>query len=145
MSEQDKKKLCWNCEGSVARHLETCPYCGVYLSPSQQDEKEERTKLAPPYPAQNAKAQAIPKPPFQTEPVEPRESEREEEPTGSMVAPLTLLLLGTSSGLFGLTLWLFSEQGRLTLSWSEDWGPVFLVAALPLLGFGIRYLSRLTP
>lgn len=153
MNEQVKKKLCWNCEGSVAKHLETCPYCGVYLSPSQQDLQEAPPKssksLNPPFPSSKKSAASISgKPPFQDESAtaeeeevhEESESEREE---GSFLSPLLMFIAGTSFGLFGLSLWLFSEGGRLTLSWSEDWASVFMLIALPLLIFGSRSLIRL--
>ena len=35
-----KKKLCWSCEGRVAKEAENCPYCGVYLSPNMPETPE---------------------------------------------------------------------------------------------------------
>ena len=141
MSEP-KKKLCWNCEGSVAKHLETCPYCGVYLSPSQQDPEEMPT---PPYPVASDKGEAIPKPPYQSETLPNGSLElRANAPSENSIAqPLFLLLPGTTFLLFGLILWLFSEDGRFTLSWNQDWGPVFFLTSLPLLGWGSRTLRGL--
>lgn len=151
MNEQVKKKLCWNCEGSVAKHLETCPYCGVYLSPSQQDLQEAPSKtLNPPFPSsKKSPASSLGKPPFQDENAEEvaedahEEEESSEREEGSFLSPLLMFIAGTSFGLFGLSLWLFSEGGRLTLSWSEDWASVFMLIALPLLIFGGRSLIRL--
>jgi hypothetical protein len=34
MNKVLKKRLCWNCEGSVAVNAETCPYCGVSVIPA---------------------------------------------------------------------------------------------------------------
>lgn len=132
MSEPVKKKLCWNCEGSVAKQLETCPYCGVYLSPTEHDsQRDERNLLAPPYPSESLKAETAATP---EERVNPHEEEE------SMLAPLIFLLAGVTFLLFGLTLWLFSERGRLTLSWNADWGLMFILLAVPLLFFGLRRL-----
>lgn len=36
-----KKKLCWNCEGTVDREAENCVYCGVYLHPDDVELIEE--------------------------------------------------------------------------------------------------------
>ena len=145
MSEPVKKKLCWNCEGSVAKQLETCPYCGVYLSPTDPQGNlaghEERDLLTPPYPQEKRKEERSYAAPF---PSESKDEEGEEvtEGEGSFLAPLVLFFSGFTFGLFGLALWLFSEKGRLTLSWNADWGPLFMLLALPLLFFGGRSLWR---
>ena len=34
MNKTAKKRLCWNCEGSVSLEAETCPYCGVSVIPA---------------------------------------------------------------------------------------------------------------
>ena len=44
--------------------------------------------------------------------------------------------------LFGL-LHSFLGGGHFTLSWNQDWGPVFFLTSLPLLGWGIRTLMGL--
>lgn len=135
MSEPVKKKMCWNCEGSVAKQLETCPYCGVYLSPTESDsQSDERNLLSPPYPRESLKSEAIAT-------SEERASSSEGE--DFVLAPLIFLLSGTTFLLFGLTLWLFSEGGRLTLSWNADWSLIFMLLALPLLFFGLRRMLRL--
>jgi hypothetical protein len=135
MSDKDKKKLCWNCEGSVLRHLETCPYCGVYLSPTEQD-LSHHPLIPPPYPLANENGS-----PEVVEGVAAQAVLEKEEK--SLLTPLLTLISGSSLLLFGLSLWLFSERGRLTLSWSDDLAPVFLLVALPLLFFGGRNLNRL--
>ena len=143
MSEKDKRKLCWNCEGSVLRHLETCPYCGVYLSPSEQDLNSH--SLLPPFPKEEPKESFDPI--YQTAPEEESQEteslESEEVKDDGGVYTLAMLLGGTSFLLFGASLWLFSDKGILTLSWSQDWAPVFLLVAVPLLVFGGRSLVKL--
>lgn len=39
--DTSKKKLCWNCEASVSRSLANCPYCGVYLHRSNEEDENE--------------------------------------------------------------------------------------------------------
>ncbi len=41
MSAVPKKKLCWNCEGNVAREVDNCTYCGVYLQAPELDEDNQ--------------------------------------------------------------------------------------------------------
>lgn len=142
VGDQDKRKLCWNCEGSVLRHLESCPYCGVYLSPSDQSD-DSQNLLSPPFPSSKF-GHSVPKPPYQSQENPTSETEIATTPaTHSLLSPLLMFITGTSFGLFGLTLWLFSEKGRLTLSWNEDWAMVFLIISAILLIFGGRSLSRL--
>lgn len=137
MNEKEKKKLCWNCEGSVLRHLETCPFCGVYLSPSEQD------LLSPPYPPQEGKDSFDPV--YESDQEAPHEEALSlpEEAQGSKTELYTLLALlsGTSFLIFGLAVWLFSDKGRLTLSWSQDVAPFYLSMSLALLGIAF-YLAR---
>lgn len=133
MNEQMKKRLCWNCEGSVSKQLETCPYCGVYLSPTDQSGNEDRHLLSPPFPQEATKEE--------TRNELKNEKEEAEEET-SILASLVLFLSGFTFALFGLALWLFADKGRLTLSWSADWAPLFMLLSLPLLFFGIRSLLK---
>ena len=37
---EKKTKLCWNCEGNVARDAVNCKYCGVYLHQNEEEERE---------------------------------------------------------------------------------------------------------
>lgn len=32
MNKKNEKKLCWNCDGSIALQQDQCPYCGVDLT-----------------------------------------------------------------------------------------------------------------
>lgn len=148
MSEPVKKRLCWNCEGSVAQQLETCPYCGVYLSPTEHNDFgknsfQENNLLSPPYPQESSKGSRIPAPPYQGE-AEGHMGEAAEPEETSLLSTLLFFLSGGTFLLFGLTLWLFSQEGRLTLSWNSDWGLMFFIMALPLLFLGFRGLSKLT-
>lgn len=152
MAQNVKKKLCWNCEGNVARNLETCPYCGVYLNPQGADNKEDKSDknlIKPPYPIQNSKkaslkAGDIPKPPYVPE--EKEEDEEEEEVLAAPQEPranaflyaLLLILAGSQFALFGLMLYLFSDRGQLVLSWSQDYGIAFLALSVPLMGWGVK-------
>jgi len=54
MNHSLKKKLCWNCEGSVNLESETCPYCGVSVIPATLEGQEispmsQTTRFTPSY------------------------------------------------------------------------------------------------
>lgn len=156
MNARPKKKLCWNCEGSVSSTIETCPYCGVSVVGISAD-----LSPAPPYRFVNAKQEpAIPVSPFsdfpQAQPKEPREAVLEEEEetlaeeegnspneTKLTIIVLAALFLGSVFFVFGFALFLFSEEGRLSLEWNASYWYAYLLLSLPLLFFGFQKLNQI--
>lgn len=157
MSATPKKRLCWNCDGSVPLHTEHCPYCGVYIEQMADSVEEEQEDVhAPPFAAagtgqRDAGALA---PPFAL----PRkgkasasksaeaQAKTQIRPVGEnrrVVFPLLLLLCGSVFTLFGLVLLLFSENGIFTLKWNGDHWILYLIGGFVLLGVGWRLLGRL--
>lgn len=147
MNKPIKTKLCWNCEGSVSRSAENCPYCAVYLNPDTEDLREE--VISAPYSAKK-NSYEIPKAPYS-----PSEEGSEEDPHvheaalpknqtnfQALFLPLTLLTTGLVSLFFSLMLFLFSENGKLTLQWNGDTWYFYALLAVPLLFFGWRYLDQ---
>lgn len=155
MSAVPKKKLCWNCEGSVSRQIENCPYCGVYLhtfdSPIEALWK----------PSQEETIEEVPKPLYQ---ISDSESSSQEQGTQSEshtsgapsiswkkfsehfqqeLFPILFLMAGSICLLFGIVLTLFSHDGILTLVWKQEQGYFFLLFALPLLLLGWKFFSDL--
>lgn len=157
MKAKSKKKLCWNCEGSVSLQVENCPYCGVYVSP----ENEGKDNLfAPPYSSQLETKQDIPVPPYALNNTTAEETtslqdddlqESEDEKTSDEVVdqikdfiqPMILLLAGTVFFIFGLTLLLFSHEGVFTLKWNGNYWFLYLLISLPMLGFGWITLQKI--
>ena len=151
MSKPIKTKLCWNCEGSVSRAAENCPYCAVYLNPEGDDFNEEPALKAPYRPEKNLGSE-IPKAPYN--PANPSHEESHEHDVeeaaldGSQSVfqatflPLIFLTTGLISLFFSLMLFLFSENGKLTLQWDGDMWYVYALFALPLLFMGWRYLEQ---
>lgn len=134
MAGQVKKKLCWNCEGNVSNSQETCPYCGVYLSPQGLNEDPITTS-----PFKKSKAEEeIPAPPYQPEAIHNENGAEAQEAEENLLVPLAALMGGALLALFGLVIYFFSTNGRLTLSWDSDWGLIFLAVSLPLLYIGYR-------
>jgi hypothetical protein len=157
MSKNAKKKLCWSCEGRVAREAENCPYCGVYLSPNVPEvaNTSPAKPLTPPYtiPTQaNQKALAAPYQPQNTQEDSEGDSEEgdkevatpmESNDTKAVMIPLILLLAGSVLFIFGATLYLFSHNGVFTLRWNGDYWMYYLLLALPMLIWGWLSLGKI--
>lgn len=148
MSAVPKKKLCWNCEGNVSREIDNCPYCGVYLHAVEEEEETSQWNI--PYRFPSTKQEEIPSPLYQ-QPEEPKEpSIVDETPKESSypldklkqeVLPLLFLMTGSLFFLFGTVLFLFSDNGTLTLQWKGDHWIYFLGISLPTLYFGWKWLQ----
>lgn len=164
MSAVPKKKLCWNCEGNVAKGLDNCPYCGVYLHETdieddtlwnpnyspKAEEEEENVSYLPFYQVDSESEESQQK---QREKASKREanSGSDESPLiwknlfvqlKQDVFPLLFMMMGSIFFLFGAVLLLFSQDGTLTLQWRESDGLFFFCAALPLIFFGWRFFQQ---
>lgn len=128
------KKLCWNCDGNVELDTQRCPYCAADLeSPVAVADENVEPELTPPYPAQEQ----------MSSPAEATQAGGLQELSpGDMVWPLAMILSGAVFLLFGLALFLHSGQEYMTLQWSSDAWPMYLIPALPLLYFGWKRLPK---
>lgn len=150
MSKPIKTKLCWNCEGSVSRAAENCPYCAVYLSPEGEDLTQASSSIRAPYQVEKNVSSDIPKAPYNPASSSEENSEDVQESTldspntgfQATFLPLIFLTTGLISLFFSLMLFLFSENGKLTLQWDGDMWYVYALFALPLLFIGWRYLDQ---
>ncbi len=156
MSATPKKRLCWNCDGSLSLAVDQCTYCGASLkegaNPKQAKKKQGVDPLAPPYAMlQEAKPAKAPQPPFEglgKRVVEEEEDVVSEENVNTsdsttVFSSLLFLLGGSVFFLFGLVLWLFSQNGVFTLNWNGDYWYVYLSSGLALLGLGCKVLKGL--
>lgn len=147
MSALPKKKLCWQCEGSIDRHMDNCPYCGVYVH-AQEDESNSSwnpsfsLKLLSKEKKESAAEKKEPEPMGETAAV--KETPVEVNPFEHIkteIMPLALLLAGSCFFLFAIVLLLFSHEGTLTLRWNGDNWIYYMLVALPSLFFGWRTLT----
>lgn len=151
MSKPVKQKLCWNCEGSVARTLDNCPFCGVYLNPeeSASDDFAAEENKAPYVPSEKVEEE-VPEAPYQPQQklqeaalkftaVETQYTPLFKE----IVAPLFLLTAGSIAALFAILLLFFASNGKLTLEWDAELWYFYAIAAIPLLIAGWKSLSPL--
>lgn len=151
MNAVPKKKLCWNCEGNVARSIDNCPYCGVYLHATEDVEEDSWN---PPYKLTTLKTdqQDIPSPHYtaQEDTVETNLVEEETDLSPSPfnhdlkkdLLPLLLFLSASIFFVFGLILMLFSQNGVLTLQWNGNLWPLFLFGSAPLFFFGFHFFQK---
>lgn len=143
---ETKKKMCWNCEGNVARDATNCIYCGVYLQ-REQDLVEEMYE--PPFPSNGNKEspEETHEPPFLSEGAKEESSNSifASAPVTSAWKELLIaqisLSLGGALALFALILFFFSKDGVLTLKWDGEFWIYCLSLGVPLLLIGIRTLS----
>lgn len=146
-----KKKLCWNCEGQVSFQQENCTFCGVYLNPLDEAEKEDAL-FAPPYRLEdNEDESQIPLSPYANREEAPS---LESQPTAvphtestsliqGILIPLVLLLSGSVFLIFSLALMLFARKGLFTLHWDGTYWFIYLIAGVFMLGFGAYTLQNL--
>ena len=163
MNDNEKKKMCWNCEGDVHFYALQCPYCGVDLGGGETDKEEEEPDLqdAPYRPVDSNLEQDdvdIPEAPYaprQPENEEVTEEEWQENLNEAEehiiqpdfkygILPLILLLPGAVFLLFSMCLFLFSgDDGFLTLQWRGSFWPFYFVSSIPLIFYGWRSLKKL--
>ena len=149
MSAIPKKKLCWNCEGNVSREIDNCPYCGVYLHGAELEESSYWN------PSQHtSKTEEIPSPLYQIHQEEEAEEREESNPIPSRtvelfsqlkqdVLPILGLMTGSVFFLFSMLLFLFAQNGTLTLQWDGSYWLYFFLMSIPCLYIGWRTFQRL--
>ena len=124
------KKLCSNCDGYVHIYEMQCPYCGVDLSADEDSDvsledqeayiEEERELIAAMPDAQEEEEAE-----WEEAPVSLEKSEKPEE-LDNPFAALVLLLPGSIFLFFGISLFLFSDNGFLTFRFNAKYWFLYL-------------------
>jgi len=151
-SQLQKKKLCWNCEGTVSFHEETCPYCGVSVIPAFLE--GAGADFSPPYSKHHEQELDIPRSPYalnsndaKNEEAGSQTEKEDAEPAlddfKSSMTAISLLLSGSVFLLFSLALSLFSKEGVLTLQWDGTVWYVYLLVGIPLMLLGWKSLMKI--
>jgi hypothetical protein len=145
MVKNAEKKMCWNCDATVSMHFASCPYCGVDLSVEPPPEARftfdgksvgNPFQKAPQY-REEIKVAAI-QDPNQADQAEEEDSKK----VGTQeILSFLLLLPGALLMLFALFILFFSNQGMLTLQWSQTTSYFYFITSLPLLYLGWK-ISR---
>lgn len=169
------QKMCWSCDGHVHVYELQCPYCGADLSEEEKQElkraiewaQEETSFQDSSFEEEISQEKIVQEkeemqkelehPPFASliEEIEEatvdgasRWEERgppENRDLENPLASLLLLLPGSLFFLFGLALFLFSQNGILTFKFSGKYWFVYLLGSWPLLYFGWRSLFPREP
>ncbi len=171
MNDQERQKMCWNCDASVSRDATFCPFCGADLMSHAQHEHDEEGRgdmfssksldeslaslYKPPYSVRDHEGYGVPRNdmrkrrhPYESFPREdeaPLSDEMDDEPLVEKRLgggwPLILLSIGGQLMTLGLLLFFFSSGGKLTLEWNARYWFLYCIASLPILYFGWRMLS----
>jgi hypothetical protein len=161
MSSTPKRKLCWNCDGSVSLAVDQCTYCGASLKEgaAPQPLKKPQDEFKPPFamPRVAEGMTEIPQPPFDIlgrggsaaaavvgndQQIPANENAQKAGTLRQAVSPLLYLLAGSVFFLFGIALSLFSQNGVFTLQWTTDYWYVYLCGGTVFLIAGWRSLSQ---
>ncbi len=151
MSAVPKKKLCWQCDGSIPQDcVDNCPYCGVYLLATEDAEK---SRWNPSYQSSNEDEEA-PTPLYQLQQEKETTKETSEEASTFFfsssellqslkndLGPILMLMAGSIFFLFGIVLLLFSHNGFLTLQWNASNWIYFLGLSVPLIYVGWKLVK----
>ena len=154
MLSAKKKKMCWNCDGTVGFDASFCPYCGCDLAQGVEGKKVEKHEpeenlsslYTPPYSGSSDKLSH-----HYTEEMAANavfQSDEEDEPTSGMtqadygIWPLLFLSLGSILLTLGLLLFFFSDEGKVSLEWNAYYWFLYCLIATPLLMMGWKFLSR---
>jgi len=167
--QNQRTKMCPNCEGNVALEVSMCPYCGG--SVFEQNENLSSQKSAddvktlsyeetlaslypPPYKPkvietnssmENEENYVEEPKPIQKgyEQEEVHEEEVEEEVEQNALIPTVLFWFGVNAFIFSILLLVFSKDGVLYLKWNSSYWFLYSLIALPFLFFGFKGLKNL--
>ena len=149
MQQNQRTKMCPNCEGNVALEVSICPYCGSSVfnqNDNLANKKIEEDVKSLSYEETLASLYPPPyKPNIIEEPQEELKQALKEEliEEESVLLPTIFFWLGVNILVFSLILLLFSKEGVLHLKWNANYWFLYSLFSLPLLFFGIKGLKNL--
>ena len=145
MNSKGKGKICWNCEGEVHKEMDQCPYCGTSLSPMQDQENTKNspevslTKQSPPSTYSNLSEEIL----KANRILYKKEEEKRESVSVFEKNPFSALVFflpGSLFFIFGLILFIFSQEGSLILSWNARYSFLYIVLGSALSWAGWKVL-----
>lgn len=146
MVKKDEKRLCWNCDGYVGKHLAQCPYCAVDLHPSDvvspfASQWNSHPNVQSPSPKKSVFSQDFSVSDKEwTEALEQEKEEEKNNPQDNKKESVAFLLLlpGFFFLLFGFALMFFSDEGIFLMQWKQNYAYFYWLASIPLLYIGWR-------
>ena len=150
MHQNERTKLCPNCDGSITFDASICPFCGssiIQKNDYQINPEEDVKSLSP-----EETLQSLYPPPYRTKAIdasvkekeieeETQEEEEEIQENRSALLPTILFWMGINILVFSIILFIFSEDGALHLKWSSKFWFLYLIFSFPLLYLGYRGLK----
>ncbi|MDF2577028.1 MAG: hypothetical protein K0S74_512 [Chlamydiales bacterium] len=151
---KQKKKLCWNCEGSIPLKSELCPYCGANFkltSPYQTQQYDYAKQLEDSLHLNSSKIDSIGDVDHSSLLEEQKNEEASNFPVDEMseesqftLIPLLFFLPGSTLTFFALLLLLFSRHGTLRIEWDTSYWFLYLLLGSTLLGLGWNKLKNIS-
>lgn len=141
--------MCYNCEGEIDLDVIVCPFCAADLR--EEKPEQQRTSYNPAASVKNLNTQQSLYPPHYAPKEAPsqeavalaEELPIESEEAKNIFGPTILMTLGAQLLLFGVLMFLFSNKGVMILKWDARLWFFYIMAAIPLLIFGYRSVSKL--
>ncbi len=153
MHQNQRTKMCPNCEGNVAMEVSICPYCGSSIFTKNENNPKTNDNVKS-LSYEETLASLYP-PPYKPKVVETSDSlEKEEESKvvegkeveefgKNSLLPTILFWIGVNLVVFSLILLFFSKNGFLLLKWNSNYWYLYSLISLPLLYFGFKGLNNL--
>lgn len=156
MAQNQRTKMCPNCEGNVAMEVSICPYCGSNVF--EKDENVTNQK-----PAESAKSLSYEEtlaslypPPYKPKVIDTDGSYEKDEDinqvqqkeevklddTNNLLSTI-LFWVGVNILVFSLILLFFSKDGFLHLKWNASYWYLYSLISLPLLYFGFKGINNI--
>ena len=156
MEQNQRTKMCPNCEGNVAMEVSICPYCGSSIFNQNRNLSNKKSSdnvkslsyeetlaslYPPPYRTKVIESPDSLEPEEDNKQIEPQEQVQEFEKNS--LFPTILFWIGINLLVFSLILLFFSKDGFLNLKWNSTYWYLYSLIAVPLLYFGFKGLQNL--
>ncbi|MFA6119503.1 MAG: hypothetical protein WCT85_00315 [Parachlamydiales bacterium] len=151
--QNQRTKLCPNCDGRVELDANICPFCGNSIL-ERNDTKNQKAAADNKTSSYEDTLSSLYPPPYKPKSMEAvanfsedQESSDEEETektanVKSALIPTILFWIGINILTFSLILLFFSHDGILQLEWNAKFWFFYAIMALPLLYFGFKGLKE---
>jgi hypothetical protein len=155
MHQNQRTKMCPNCEGNVALEESICPYCGSSVFTKNENLTSQKSDDDIKSLSYEETLASLYPPPYKPRVIEPSYEKEEEQKDESdqkkqiekketnALLPTILFWVGVNIFVFSFILLLFSHNGVLYLQWNASYWYLYSLISLPLLYFGFRGIKNL--
>lgn len=155
MAQNQRTKMCPNCEGNVALEVSICPYCGCSVFDKAENTNEQKSLDNNKSMSHEETLASLYPPPYKPKVADTESSfEKEEEintpqvkeevmENNKSLVPTILFWTGVNILIFSLILLFFSKNGFLYLKWNASYWYLYSLISLPLLYFGFKGINNI--